>query len=112
MASALSKTVTSSSFENQRSLTGVPRYPTLSMSMCPAKLLSKCVITMSLLRHESEPCYGRKDRCSHTVKSNACCLRASQTLMQQVGQCGDMLDVAEVVNNLQALFDIPVAQLC
>src|ERR1043166_3171184 len=49
MASALSKTVTSSSFENRRSLTGVPRYPTLSISICPAKLLSKRVITVSLL---------------------------------------------------------------
>src|SRR5713101_1580829 len=35
---------------------------------------------------------------------------ASRARMQQVGQCGDALDVAEVVDDLQTLFDLPVVQ--
>src|SRR4051794_10972084 len=69
IASALAKTVTSSSFENQRSLTGVPRYPTLSISICPAKLLSKWVITVSLLL----PTCRQGDLCRPT----GCALRPS-----------------------------------
>ena len=31
--------------------------------------------------------------------------------MQQVDQCGDVRDMAEVVDDLQARFDLPIAQL-
>ena len=31
--------------------------------------------------------------------------------MQQVGQCRDVRDLAEVVDDLQARFDLPVTQL-
>src|SRR6516225_11384419 len=44
MAWALSNTVASRSLGNRRSFTGVPPYPALSMSMCPANRLSNFVI--------------------------------------------------------------------
>jgi hypothetical protein len=49
MACALSKTVTRCSLGKRRSLTAVPAYPTLSMSIWPAYKLSNLVIMLHLL---------------------------------------------------------------